>query len=53
LWILVDLVAIPLYFYRDLRPTSALYALFLIISIAGLIGWRRALPARPAVAVAA
>ena len=53
LWILVDTVAVPLYFVRDLRPTSALYLLFLIISVAGLIGWRRALPARPAVSVAA
>jgi nicotinamide mononucleotide transporter len=45
LWILVDIVAVALYFHRDLRPTSALYLLFLILSIAGLIGWRRALPA--------
>jgi nicotinamide mononucleotide transporter len=44
LWILVDVVAVALYFYRDLRPTSALYLLFLILSVAGLIGWRRALP---------
>jgi nicotinamide mononucleotide transporter len=47
-WILVDLVAIGLYFSRHLYPTSALYLLFLLISVAGLIGWRRALPgARP------
>lgn len=43
-WILVDIVAIGLYFSRDLYPTSALYLLFLLLSIAGLIGWRRALP---------
>jgi nicotinamide mononucleotide transporter len=43
-WILADLVAIGLYFSRDLYPTSALYLLLLILSIAGLIGWRRALP---------
>jgi nicotinamide mononucleotide transporter len=43
-WILVDLVAVALYFSRDLYPTSALYLLFLLLSIAGLIGWRRALP---------
>lgn len=52
-WILVDAVAVGLYFSRGLYPTSALYALFLLLCIAGLIGWRRALPARPAVAVAA
>jgi nicotinamide mononucleotide transporter len=48
LWILVDLVAVGLYFTRNLYPTSALYVLFLLLSVAGLIGWRRALPARPA-----
>ncbi|HEY5710893.1 MAG TPA: nicotinamide riboside transporter PnuC [Allosphingosinicella sp.] len=53
LWILVDIVAVGLYFSRHLYPTSALYLLFLLLSVAGLVGWRRALPARPAVAVAA
>jgi nicotinamide mononucleotide transporter len=43
-WILVDAVAIGLYFSRHLYPTSALYFLFLLLSVAGLIGWRRALP---------
>jgi nicotinamide mononucleotide transporter len=43
-WILVDIVAVGLYFSRDLYPTSALYLLFLLLSVAGLIGWRRALP---------
>jgi len=52
-WILVDIVAVGLYFSRGLYPTSALYALFLLLCVAGLIGWRRALPAHPAVAVAA
>jgi nicotinamide mononucleotide transporter len=47
-WILVDIVAIGLYFSRGLYPTSALYLLFLLLSIAGLIGWRRALMKAPA-----
>jgi nicotinamide mononucleotide transporter len=47
-WILVDLVAVGLYFSRDLYPTSALYFLFLLLSVAGLIGWRRALPSAQA-----
>ena len=42
LWIMVDIVAVALYFYRDLRPTSGLYLMFLVLSVAGLIGWRRA-----------
>lgn len=44
LWILVDVVAVALYASRGLYPTSALYLLFLLLSVAGLIGWRRALP---------
>jgi nicotinamide mononucleotide transporter len=43
LWILVDAVAIWLYWSRDLPWTSALYALFLVLSIIGLIDWHRAL----------
>jgi len=50
LWILVDAAAIWLFASRGLHATSALYALFLLLSIAGLIGWRRALrdPAKAA-----
>lgn len=43
LWILVDVVAIGLFWSRDLFYTSGLYALFLLLSVAGLIVWRRAL----------
>ena len=42
LWIAVDLIAIPLYFSRDLHATSALYAVFLAMSAAGLLAWWRA-----------
>ena len=41
LWILVDLAAVPLFWSRGLYYTSGLYALFLLLSIAGLIGWLR------------
>ena len=43
LWILVDAVAIGLYASRGLAPTAWLYGLFLLLSVAGLIDWRRAL----------
>jgi nicotinamide mononucleotide transporter len=43
LWILVDAVAIWLFAWRGLHATSALYAVFLFLSIAGLIGWGMAL----------
>lgn len=42
LWIVVDVIAIGLFWSRDLQYTSGLYALFLVLSIAGLIDWRRA-----------
>lgn len=43
LWILVDLVAVPLYLSRGLEPLAALYAIFLALSVAGLVAWGRAL----------
>ncbi|HST37247.1 MAG TPA: nicotinamide riboside transporter PnuC [Allosphingosinicella sp.] len=48
LWIAVDIVAVWLYASRGLSWTSGLYALFLILSIAGLVDWRRALRAQAA-----
>jgi nicotinamide mononucleotide transporter len=39
LWIAVDLAPIPLYAVKDLRPTVALYVIFLALSIAGLVHW--------------
>jgi nicotinamide mononucleotide transporter len=49
-WILVDVVAIGLYWSRGLHYTSGLYCLLLLLSIAGFIDWRRKLAAqgRPA-----
>jgi nicotinamide mononucleotide transporter len=41
LWIAVDVLAIGLFAWRGLLVTSALYALFLALSIAGLIEWKR------------
>lgn len=49
LWIVVDLIAVPLYFSRGLYPTAALYAVFLAMATAGLIVWWRALKRREAV----
>ena len=42
LWIVVDVIAIGLYAAKDLRLTAVLYAIFLTLSIWGLIDWRRA-----------
>lgn len=43
LWIAVDVVAIGLFWSRGLQATSALYAVFLVMSVAGLIAWSRIL----------
>jgi nicotinamide mononucleotide transporter len=42
LWIAVDAVAIPLYAAKGLWITAWLYAVFLAISIFGLVEWSRA-----------
>lgn len=42
LWIIVDVIAIGVYVAKDLHPTAALYGIFLILAIAGLLDWRRA-----------
>lgn len=38
-WILVDLISVPLYLARGLYPTALLYTLFLAICIVGLRRW--------------
>ncbi|HYG31149.1 MAG TPA: nicotinamide riboside transporter PnuC [Allosphingosinicella sp.] len=47
LWILVDLVAVPLYLSRGFEPLAALYVIFFGLSVAGLIAWRRAMKEDP------
>ncbi len=41
-WIIVDCLAIPLYWTKGLHQTAGLYVIFLVISIAGLVQWMRA-----------
>lgn len=41
LWILVDVVAIGLFWSRELIATSVLYGVFLVMSAAGLVAWAR------------
>ena len=41
-WIAVDVLAIWLFWTRDLAPTSGLYAVFLLLAIAGLWQWLKA-----------
>lgn len=42
LWIVVDLLAVPLFAVKGLWLTAGLYAVFLALSALGLIEWKRA-----------
>lgn len=39
LWIVADLIYVPLYFYKNLFPTTVLYALFLALAAYGWLQW--------------
>lgn len=41
LWIVVDIVAIPIYLYKGLYITATLYTVFLTICVMGLLDWRK------------
>lgn len=43
LWIIGDLVSVPLYFYKGYTFTSLQYALFTIIAIYGYLEWKKSL----------
>jgi len=48
LWIIVDIVYIPLYISRGLYSTAVLYGLLQSIAIAGLVSWKRTFDASTA-----
>ncbi|MEP6509701.1 MAG: nicotinamide riboside transporter PnuC [Gemmatimonadales bacterium] len=52
-WVSVDVVYIGMYIYKDLYVTSALYAVFLILSVTGYLEWKRSLTAHEPVPVPA
>lgn len=41
-WIIVDCLAIPLYWSKGLHQTAGLYVVFLLVSITGLMQWIKA-----------
>ena len=41
LWIVADVVYVPMYIAKDLLPTAGLYALFLVLAVIGLVQWKR------------
>ena len=42
LWIVVDVLAIGIYYVKGLYPTMVLYAIFLCMASGGLLLWLRA-----------
>jgi len=42
-WIIVDIIYVPLYLYKELYLTSILYAVFLVMAVMGLMQWRATL----------
>lgn len=48
IWIVVDIISIPLYFYKGLALTGILYVVFLALCIQGLFAWTKDLNARKA-----
>jgi nicotinamide mononucleotide transporter len=43
LWIVADIVYVPMFIYKKLYVTAGLYVVFLALAIMGLIEWRRSL----------
>lgn len=39
MWIVANLIAVPLYMWKGLMPTSVLYMLFLAMAVAGFVAW--------------
>ena len=41
-WIVIDVIYVGEYIYKDLRPTALLYAGLVVLAVMGLRDWRRA-----------
>jgi nicotinamide mononucleotide transporter len=41
LWIIADIVYVPMFIYKKLYVTAGLYSLFLVLAVMGLAHWRR------------
>jgi nicotinamide mononucleotide transporter len=46
IWIATDVIQIGLYYWKGLYPTTALYAVFLVLSVLGFVEWRRQIAPR-------
>ena len=41
LWIIADIIYVPMYISKELYVTAGLYAVFLVLAIMGFVQWRR------------
>ncbi|MCB2376080.1 nicotinamide riboside transporter PnuC [Hymenobacter sp. BT635] len=42
IWIVVDIIYVPILWYKDLYAVSGLYAVYLVLAVYGYVEWRRA-----------
>ena len=47
LWILADVIYVPLYISRGLNLTALLYGVFLCMAVMGLLAWRKSVKTWP------
>lgn len=40
-WLVVDMISVGLYFYKDIPLTALLYTLYCVLAVAGYMRWRR------------
>ena len=43
MWIITDIISIPLYFYKGLVLTGVQFFLFTVLAFAGYIAWKKTL----------
>jgi nicotinamide mononucleotide transporter len=46
LWIVADIIYVPMYLSKALYVTAGLYAVFLVLAVMGFVGWRRSYRSR-------
>jgi nicotinamide mononucleotide transporter len=46
-WLVVDVLYVGLYIYKDLHVTAVLYAVFVVLAARGLVAWGNLATARP------
>jgi nicotinamide mononucleotide transporter len=46
-WIVVDIVAVFIYYYKELYFTTGLYLVFLVLATYGLLEWKKAMLVKP------